>query len=153
MQDASGYLAIAGTEHPYVAYHDDTDPKKQATNCFGKSRSINHFDKEDKSTKTNNLKDQTIKPADIKTVSNYYYEVKTDKQIFTTICKLDYPVISSSTQGQAKRSKIVTDTDLGTTYGLEIESNGQYMIYPWLDEFEDFSNWGNNKKNFNLGKP
>lgn len=148
LQKTKGYLAIGGDggdEHSYVAYHDDE--KKTTTNCFGKSRSIDNFLVKDEKTTANNLQEKTIKSGDVNKVSNFYYEVKTDLQIFTTICKLDYEKVE--TKG-AKRSKVIAD--LGTTYGLEIKSDGTYMIYPWLEEFEKFDNWEPTDTYYHLGK-
>jgi|GEM_PF-6994019 len=89
LRTTAGNLAVAGgaatvTNHSYVAYHDDTSKKEY----FGTSRELDNFLK----TTGSKLTDQTITTTqDQGKVSNYYYEVKTDKQIFTTICKLDFP--------------------------------------------------------------
>ncbi|NES88938.1 ComEC/Rec2 family competence protein [Okeania sp. SIO2B9] len=136
-------LPIRGEFHSYVAYHDDVD---KPTNCFGKSRSVSKFCEADQ---IDTLEEKTILREDISEVSNYYYEKRTDNQIFTTICKLDYPIKRGT--GQPKRPKIIADR--GTTYGLEIKSNSKYMIYPWLgEEFEDFDHWTEDDTYYHLGE-
>lgn len=172
LKSTTNYLApIPGKtkvgSHSYVAYHDDTS---SPNNCFSKSREIDNF----LTVSGTLLADQTITNAqDISKVSNYYYEVKTDKQIFTTICKLDVPDKTAPAKvgkkrkaaspapnappakkgaGQANQTK---NADLGTTYGLEIKSTGKYRyrIYPWLGaQFEDFSHWGTDT-DYHLGEP
>jgi len=123
----------------YIGYYD----KKDENSCFGKSRSFQHFNQTN-SNSQDILDYHTFKKDDTTQPDNYYYEIKTNKAIFTTICKLDYPVTTTSPAKLA---------DLGTTYGLVIDSQGGWNVFPWLNDFYSFNHWHTDEaqKGFHLG--
>jgi glyoxylase-like metal-dependent hydrolase (beta-lactamase superfamily II) len=117
-------------EHTYTAYlDDDTDSKK---NPYGQSRSFKSFGKPNASG-GDALEQQTF-PHLIELPLNYFYEVRTDQMIYTSVYKLDY-----DDDGQAK-------SDRGTTLAVVIHEDGTYEIDPWVGYVETVENINNNPK-------
>ncbi|MDJ0510212.1 MAG: hypothetical protein QNJ64_13295 [Crocosphaera sp.] len=111
-KDEHGNDSLQCTDpHCYVAYY----PKKDYSH-FGQLRNKDKFNRNPKFSALGRLEDQTFKGIDDPLPYNSYYEIKTNKQIFTSLCKLDFALTD---HGMA---------DQGESYLLMIDDNGHKIF-------------------------